>query len=99
MNNGNLDLKTFHSILNFELNNQDSKKDDVVGFENATELFNYGADINRLTNLKKNSSEIFDKLASEEGFDKYFKQAEDIAKEEVPLEDLEKAESSFTFVN
>ena len=99
LNNGNLDLKTFHSILNFELNNQDSKKDDVVGFENATELFNYGADINRLTNLKKNSSEIFDKLASEEGFDKYFKQAEDIAKEEVPLEDLEKAETSFTFVN
>ncbi|MCI4435493.1 MAG: hypothetical protein JHC33_01605 [Ignisphaera sp.] len=99
LNNGNLDLKTFNSILNFELNNQDGKKDDVVGFENATELFNYGADINRLNNLKKNSSEIFDNLATEKGFNKYFKQAEDIAKEEVPLEDLEKAETSFTFVN
>jgi len=98
LNNGDLDLKTFHSILNFELNNQDSKKDDVVGFENATELFNYGADINKLTNLKKNSSEIFEKLASEEGFDKYFKQAEDIAKNNVELKQNVNPDAS-TFIN
>ena len=99
LNKGSLDLKTFHSVLNFELNNQDSKKDDVVGLENATELHNLGADINKLNNLKKNAVDIFDKLATEEGFNKYFKQAEDIAKEEVPLADLAKGTADPTFVN
>ena len=99
LNSGNLDLKTFHSILNFEMNDQDDTKDNTVGIENATELYNLGADVNKLNNLKKNAADIFDNLATKEGFDKYFKQAEDIAKEEVPLEDLNKGTAQPSFVN
>jgi len=99
LNSSDLDLKTFHSILNFEMNDQDDTKDNAVGIENATELYNLGADVNKLNNLKKNAADIFDNLATKEGFDKYFKQAEDIAKEEVPLEDLNKGTAQPSFVN
>ena len=99
LNNGNLDLKTFNSLLNFELNNQDGTKDDVIGLENATELYNYGAGINQLNQHKKTASDIFDNLSTEEGFNKYFKQSEDIANEEVSLEDLIKGTAEPTFVN
>ena len=99
INNGQLDLKTFHNLLNFELNNQDGKKDDIVGLENASQLYVYGADINNLNAHKKNASDIFDNLSTEEGFDKYFKQAEDIANEEVSLEDLNKGTAQPSFVN
>jgi len=98
LNSGSLDLKTFHSILNFELNNQDGTKDNIVGLENATELHNLGADINKLNNLKKNVVDIFDKLATKEGFDKYFKQAEDIAKETIDVDYIEVAQTP-TFIN
>ena len=98
INNGQLDLKTFNSLLNFELNNQDGTKDDVVGLENASQLYVYGADINNLNAHKKNASDIFDNLSTEEGFNKYFKQAEEV-NEEVALEDLNKGTAEPSFVN
>jgi len=98
LNNGQLDLKTFHSLLNFELNNQDGTKDDVVGLENSTELYNYGAGINELNEHKKKAAVAFDELATEKGFNKYFKQAEDIAKEEVVTENAKDVVEP-TFVN
>jgi hypothetical protein len=84
INNRDLDMKTFNSLLNFELNNLDSTKDDVVGMERASELYGYGVDINKLIGLKKSASSILDELASESGLEKFFKQAEEIASEEPP---------------
>lgn len=98
INNGQLDLKTFNSLLNFELNNQYSTKDDVVGLENSSQLYTYGADINNLNRHKKNASDAFDKLSTEEGFDKYFKEAEEVD-EEVSLENLNKGTAQPSFVN
>jgi hypothetical protein len=98
INNGQLDLKTFHSLLNFELNNQYSTKDDVVGLENSSQLYTYGADINNLNAHKKNASDAFDKLSTEEGFDKYFKQAEEIYQETIDIDYTEVAATP-TFVN
>jgi alkylated DNA repair dioxygenase AlkB len=99
LNGGSLDLKTFHSLLNFELNNQDGKKEDVVGLENASELYVYGADINKNSAYKKLASEIFDNLSAEEGFDKYFKQAKDIANNQVAAEEADETVTGATFVN
>jgi hypothetical protein len=98
LNNKNLDLKTFNSLLNFELNNQDGTKDNIVGLEDATELYNYGAGINQLNQHKKTTSDIFDNLSTEEGFNKYFKQSEDIAKETIDI-DYEEVFPASTFVN
>ena len=84
INNRDLDMKTFNSLLNFELNNLDSTKDDVVGMERASELYGYGVDINKLIGLKRSASSILDELASESGLEKFFKQAEEIASEEPP---------------
>jgi hypothetical protein len=84
INNKDLDLKTFNSLLNFELNNQDSTKDEVVGMERASELYGYGIDINKLIGLKKDASATLDELASESGLEKFFKQASEIASEEPP---------------
>ena len=93
------DLKIFHSLLNFELNNRNTSKEDVVGFENAAELFNYGVDIYDLNKDKRNSNEIFDHLSSKEGFDSYFKQEENIENDEVPMEDLLKGTAQPTFID
>jgi hypothetical protein len=84
INNRDLDMKTFNSLLNFELNNLDSTKDDVVGMERASELYGYGVDINKLIGLKKSASSILDELASESGLEKFFKEASEIASEEPP---------------
>ena len=84
INNRDLDMKTFNSLLNFELNNLDSTKDEIVGMERASELYGYGVDINKLIGLKKSASSILDELASESGLEKFFKEAEEIASEEPP---------------
>jgi hypothetical protein len=84
INNRDLDMKTFNSLLNFELNNLDSTKDDVVGMERASELYGYGVDINKLIGLKRSASSILDELASESGLEKFFKEASEIASEEPP---------------
>ena len=97
-NNGELDLKTFNSLLNFELNNQYSTKDDAVGLENAAQLYIYGVDINNLNKHKKSASDAFDNLSSEKGFNKYFKQAEEVDEDTVELNDKEGAPVP-TFVN
>ena len=99
LNSKSLDLKTFHSLLNFELNNQDGKKDDVVGLENASELYVYGADINKNSASKKAASVAFDNLSTEKGFDKYFKQAKDIVDNQVAAEEAGETVTGPTFVN
>ena len=92
-------LQGFNDLLNFELNGQDATKDKLVGLESSTELHNFGGDINKLTRLKKTAADIFDNLATEKGFDKYFKQAEQMATE-APVETVEPTEvTPFEFTN
>jgi hypothetical protein len=88
LNNKDLDIKTFNSILNFELNNQDTTKEPIVPIERGSELFGYGHDVNRINALKVRTSQILDNLISKEGFEKYFEQADAIANEEVPTEEI-----------
>ena len=83
-NNQSLDLKLFNQLLNFELNGRDSKKDAIIPNEKSFELFKFGVDINRNNILKEEVSEIYDRLSDEEGFDKYFAQAKDIANQVEP---------------
>ena len=100
LNSNNLDLKTFNSLLNFELNNQDATKDDVVGLDKAPDVYNLGADVVQHNLRKRNAIESFNNLSTKEGFDKYFKQAESIASDEVDEEDLFPANKKEpTFVN
>jgi alkylated DNA repair dioxygenase AlkB len=98
LNSNDLDLKTFNSLLNFELNNQNPKKDDVIGLENATELYTYGADINKNNIHKKVANNSFDNLSTEEGFNKFFKQAEDVNKETIDI-DYEEVAPTPTIIN
>ena len=77
----NVDTKLFDYLLNFELNNQVPTDAKIVGPEWSADLFNYGHDINRHNELKVKVSKLFDNLSSEEGFNKYFKQAEDMQAE------------------
>ena len=43
-----LDTKTFSQLLNFELNNQDSTKGDIISPARIPEIFTYAVDINKL---------------------------------------------------
>ena len=72
LNSKNLDAKTFHDILNFELNGQDGSREDAVGFEHAANLYEYGHDLNGLAIQKKKASLAVDALTSAEGFEKFF---------------------------
>lgn len=78
-----VDTKLFDYLLNFELNNQVPTDAKIVGPEWSADLFNYGHDINRHYELEIKVSKIFDSLSSEPGFNKYFKQAEEMQAEVV----------------
>jgi hypothetical protein len=75
-----LDLKKLDFLLNFELNGQDSTKPKVVPPNKLSDLYDYGVDINRLNKKKQRASDIFDALSSEEGFNKFFKQQQEMKK-------------------
>jgi hypothetical protein len=81
-----VDNKLFDYLLNFELNNQDPKADRQVGPENALDLFTYGHDINRLNSLKDKVVKLYDNLTSEEGFNKYMDQGEQLRSGSIPEE-------------
>ena len=98
LSKNDLDLKTFNSLLNFELNNQDATKDDVIGLDKAPEIYNLGADVVQHNLRKKQTIDSFNNLSTKEGFDKYFKQAEDLNKETIDI-DYEEVASTPTFVN
>lgn len=79
-----VDNKLFDYLLNFELNNQDPKADRQVGPEKSVDLFNYGHDINRLNALKDRVVDLYDNLTSEEGFNKFMEQGEELRSGAVP---------------
>lgn len=76
---GKLDDKTFEKILNFELNGQSTATDSSIPIGSASELLNYGVDINRLNERKQKASKAYDELTTKEGFEKYFEQAQKMA--------------------
>ena len=84
INNKNLDIKTFNSLLNFELNNRDSTKTPIIPVEKSLSIITLGHDINRLNKRRENAASIFDKLSDKDGFEKYFEQAKEMAEQKVP---------------
>jgi len=68
-------------IFNFELNNQDSNKEEVISAKDIDNVYNTGLDINKLLSKNKKASKILDDLISESGFDKYFDSAKDVSAE------------------
>lgn len=107
--NGKLDDKTFEKLLNFELNGQSTSTDNSVPIGTASDLLNYGVDINRLNERKQKASKAYDELTTKEGFEKYFEQAQKMAsdadavvnEEEKTEEEVElpKVETGYEFVN
>ena len=103
LNKNDLDLKTFETLLNFEMSNQTSITDKAVPVEKIAEVYGLGADVNALIQLRKDASESFDNLASEDGFNKFFDQAEEMAEEQQEESNKEEAtpteEKPLEFVN
>lgn len=92
LNNGNMDIKTFGELLNFELNNNDAKKEPVLPIDRLNDIHNYAFDINQLNKRNKTAADSFDVLSSKEGFEKFFKDEYELAKQE---EAEEKAKEEF----
>ena len=99
LNNSNLDAKTFHNLLNYELNNQDTSKDNLISMSDVPNLIKCGMDTNRLENLKESASNIIDGLASKTGFEKYFDQAQKMREETVEETPTETKTETPQFVN
>lgn len=87
LNNGTYNTLLFNELLNFELNGQDFSKESVIGPENTNELFQLGVDAYKLTQRKKLASEQFEALSSEQGFNKYFEQSNEVVSPVKPTEE------------
>ena len=74
------DIKKLDWLMNFELNGQSSTKPKVIPPTKINDVYNYGVDINRLNAKRQRTSDIYDALSSKEGFDKFFKQSEEMKK-------------------
>ena len=98
LNTGKVDDKTFDSLLNFELNGQDATLGKAVASLHAQELMDYSTDINALEKRKKDASKAYDEMSTKEGFEKYFKEAEEMAsdKDAVVNEEEKKEETAPT---
>lgn len=70
------DLNLVHQLLNFELNNHDSSKPDVVNPLEVNSIAEMGTDIARAKNLKQNVADIMVALSDKKGFEKFFEDAE-----------------------
>ena len=98
LNTGKVDDKTFDSLLNFELNGQDATLGKAVASLHTQELMDYSIDINALEKRKKDASKAYDEMSTKEGFEKYFKEAEEMAsdKDAVVNEEEKKEETAPT---
>jgi len=101
INNKVPDIKTFSKLLNFEMNNQDFTKDDVISPEHLVDLHNFGNDVNNLKERKAIAATAYDVLSSKEGFEKYY--AEPKEKTEEPTtaatEPIVPDDAAHVFVN
>ena len=75
----------FNNLLNFELNNQDATKEDIIPVEKTAELYKYGQDIVELQKSKQIAKNAYETLSEEDGFNKYFKEAEELVTQKVPV--------------
>lgn len=78
--NPNLSPKAFENIfgnlLEFHLNGQQEDGINKIPQEVLPRLVEYGRDVNRLRIHREKMYELFEKLSSEEGFNRYFREAE-----------------------
>lgn len=84
LNSGNIDPKLFNELINFELNNQEFSPAIAIGnlrIDETSGLIQYAEDLNKIEARKESAAEKFEDLSSEEGFNKYFAQAEELQKE------------------
>lgn len=86
LSSGTVDPSLFNTLLNFELNNQDFSKSNVVGLDKSQKLITFSEDINKLKERKRKAEEAFDYLNTEEGFNKYFAQEEELQKETIDVD-------------
>lgn len=80
VNNQSLDVKEFESLLNFELSGRTDINAKEFPTEKAAELYQKAIDVNSLKAIRESASFSFDRLSSREGFEKFFKEAEEMAK-------------------
>lgn len=99
LNNNTYGLEDFNTLLNYELNNQDSSKDSIISSEYSDSLYTYGIDINQIRNDKKVASEKLANLITKEGFEKYFDEAEKIRKNTLTSEEEDRAKRGVLFDN
>ena len=92
LNNNNLDLKTFGTLLNFELSGQQSIENQQVPSDKIEQIYKLGADINGLLQHKKDAQASVDALSTEGGFDKFFEQAEKMGEEQEAAVEEQKEE-------
>ena len=70
-------INTYNQLLNFELSNNDSTKENVVGIQDTKAIMDLAADSAMLNTDKEKAAKIFDSLSSEEGFNKFFNQKDE----------------------
>jgi len=68
--------KLFGSLLTYHLNGQQDQGLISIPQEAVPKLIEYGRDVIRLREYRDSAYEAFDKLSTEEGFDRYFTQAQ-----------------------
>lgn len=68
----------FRDVLQFHMNGQTDTNDIVIPQEAVPMLIDYGMDINRLKDYREQAYYAFDKLSTPEGFEKYFREAQNI---------------------
>jgi hypothetical protein len=81
LNSKNVDTKLFNELINFELNNQDFSKPNSLRIDETSNLGTYAEDLNKIVARREQAATQFEDLSTEKGFDKYFKQEEELQKE------------------
>lgn len=81
LNSNKIDTKLFNELINFELNNQDFSKPNSLRIDETSNLGTYAEDLNKIVARREQASTQFEDLSTEKGFDKYFKQEEELQKE------------------
>lgn len=66
----------FGKLLNYHLNGQNDGGQERIPQEAIPKLIEYGTDIHRLRNYRESANKAFDKLSTEEGFNRYFREAQ-----------------------
>ena len=99
LSSDNIDPKLFNDLINFEISNQDFSQLSILRIDETSPLKDYAEDLHKIAARKEQAAIKFEDLSSEKGFDKYFKEAEDIANSEISLEDLAIGLAEPTFVN